>query len=162
MRLFFKKFINPKEYTESGSMGMIYLLEDVIHSQAKMKELRKLVMTDMKSNIQLKYLTVSTYNKIVGYYNIAEGSFKYAASTNVVDTFFKKWATGMAAYEAMIPIEKYIYNGIMPSSEGIENANKRKQIEIRHLIDRAYAKALEKSSFSKTEASRKNAFPMHI
>lgn len=158
MGLFSKKFINPKEYTHSGTKGMIYLLDDVVYSQAKMKELRKLVMSDMEDDIHLKFLTTSTYNKIVSYYNTAESSFRSAASTNTVDTFFKKWSVGTEAYHSMIPIEKYIYNGIMSSSEGLEKANLRKQIEIRHLIDRVYAKALEKSSVAKTEAARKKCF----
>lgn len=148
-----KKYINPKEYTTEGSLGMVYLLDPVVSSQKLQDELCDYLTQGAQSHKTLKQLSYSAYHTIVTNDNNARKCFDKCKNTANPDTFFKYWEEAMQWYDYIAYIEKYVYNGIMPSNIAIYKAQNRKQIEIRHLIDRTYTKASEKASKAKTEKS---------
>lgn len=153
-----KKYINPKEYTTEGSLGRVYLLDSVIYSQKLQNELCHYLTQGAQSYKTMKQLSYSAYHTIVSYDRNATKCFNKCMNTANPDTFFKYWDEAMQWYEYIAYIEKYVYNGIMPSDISIYKAQKRKQIEIRHLIDRAYSKASEKSHKMKNEKSIQKCF----
>lgn len=153
-----KKYINPKEYTTEGSLGMVYLLDSVVSSQRLQNELCHYLTHGAQSYKTMKQLSYSAYHTIASYNNNANKCLEKCKNTADPDTFFKYWKEAMQWYEYIAYIEKYVYNGIMPSNISIYKAQKRKQIEIRHLIDRAYKKAAEKAQKLKTEKATHKCF----
>lgn len=158
MGLFSKKFIDPREYTTEGSYGMVYLYDNVVHSKKLQNELCFLLTQGGQTHKTLKQLSNSAYHTLLIYDHNADRCFSVCRTTDNPDTFFKRWQEGMEWYSYEIEIEKYVYNGIMPGAGSMRKAENRKQIEIRHLIDRVYAKASEKAAKAKTDRTFKKCY----
>lgn len=158
MGLFVKKKVDPMQFEYSGSNGRVYILDEIRTNQSKLKELRRLVTNEFESDITVRELTAATYKTLVKYHNQAESCFEASRRAITADAFFKKWNQGIEIYQKMIPIEQHVYNGIMPSNIGMQHAESRKQIEIRRLVDRIYAKTLEKVSELSTEKARERCY----
>lgn len=158
MSLFSTKILSSREATASGKDGTIYILDNVACSKKKLKELFELVKGDIKGDVSVRHLASLAYKTLAKYHRNAVSCFSSCQTAITADKFFSKWQEGIEWYKRMEPIEQYVQNEIMPSHIGIYKAEERKQIEIRHLIDRVYAKALEKSSERKTEPARIKCF----
>lgn len=139
--LFQPNFIDPSEYTITSNDGSItYIKDNVVKSSTLLAELCNLVCPQVNaSKGNLKVIVRSAKSILDTTSKHADSFYEKAIKTNNISEFFKKIETVKADYAKMSEIEKYVYYGYFPSNIALYQLNERLQIEIRHLIDRAYS-----------------------
>lgn len=144
-----QKFINPSEYTIITRNGdHVYILDNVIHDQVALSSLRSLVCpnspissSDLKTIVKATKIVMGEANKRIEKYKTT------MIKTADPEEFFNcLWCVERDASQ-IADIEKYVYYGIAPSSMTRRWIGERLQIEIRHLIDRAYKNVSAKKNF---------------
>lgn len=139
--IFQSNFINPSEYTINSKNGScIYIKDEVVKSNSLLSELCNIVCPQVsatKSNLKLIVQSSKTVLDITSKH--ADRFYAEALKTNSISEFFKNIEIVKSDYTRMSEIEQYVYYGTAPSNIALYQLNERLQIEIRHLIDRAYA-----------------------
>lgn len=138
--LFQSNFINPSEYTINSNNGSsTYIKDNVVKSSTLLTELCNLVCPQVNASKEnLKVIVRSAKSILDTTSKHADDFYGKAIKTNNISEFFKDIDTVKADYARMSEIEKYVYYGRSPSNIALHQLNERLQIEIRHLIDRAY------------------------
>lgn len=158
-----KKWINPAEFSVSKPSGQTsYIKDEYVHDSKALANLCSLVcpsVAPIRKN--LKVIIVSAVQKLDTISAHADKFYRAALSSSDVETFFKNFAVVRRDYSEMQQIETYVYYGGIESNFLQYNLGQRFQIEVRHLIDRAYA-AVSASGFpSKLAATHLAAFKIH-
>lgn len=149
--LFKKKetFIDPKEYVIVTRQGdYIYILDKFIRDKVALDNLRSLVCPSVPSGKANLLMLVKSAKFVLD--EASKRLDKYVATmkkTEDPEEFFNCVWCIKRDIEAMAAIERYVYYGTNPSDMYSYQLNQRLQIEIRHLIDRAYKSASVKPDF---------------
>ncbi len=139
--LFQSNFINPSEYTINSKNGSCtYIKDEIVKSNVLLAELCNIVCPQVsatKGNLKLIVQSAKTILDTISKH--ADHLYSKALKTSNVSEFFYDIEVVKADYARMSEIERYVYYGNAPSDIALYQLNERLQIEIRHLIDRAYA-----------------------
>lgn len=165
--LFFKShsnYINPSEYTINSKDGSTtYILDHVIQSKKLLGELCNLACPSLKPDRKNLKLIVQSAKSILDITSKHANQFyNMALETIDVKQFFDSIDVVKRDYERMISIEKYVYYGAAPTDIAIYHFNQRLQIEIRHLIDRAYKYSRTTKNPDSTAQKQYDEFHKHL
>lgn len=165
--LFFKShsnYINPSEYTINSKDGSVtYIIDGVTKSKKELAELCNLACPSLKPERKNLKLIIKSAKSILDITSEhAKQFYNMALETADVKQFFDSIDVAKRDYERMSAIEKYVYYNSAPSNIAIYNLNRRLQVEIRHLIDRAYKYSRTAKDPDNMAQKQYNEFQKHL
>ncbi len=157
MPLFKPKYIPSSEYTIRSKDGSCtFIRGEYVHNKKALEDLRALVCPSVPAKkATLKILVASAKSILDTMHGHTEKLYKAALVTADAKKFFENMGAVQQDFERAAEIEKYVYYGAFPVSVSSSKFKERFQIEVRHLIDRAYKAAGEKTN---PEKAREKAY----
>lgn len=158
-----KEWINPAEFTVQKSNGATsYIIDEYVQDKTALTALCALVcpsVAPVRKN--LKVIITSAVQKLETISSHADKFYAAALASSDVEEFFNDIAVVRRDLSEMKQIERYVYYGGASTSHRIYDLEQRFQIEVRHLIDRAYAAVSASGSPAEMAALHLAAFKAH-
>ena len=134
--MFFQKWVDPREYT----IGMSYILDDVVRDKKKYWELCAMMTPDGQPVADPGYKAM-----IRGVVSLMKTTDRHAdkftekmQEASTPSEFFDLCDIVLRDYSRMVEIGKYVYYADAPGNVSLARFNDRLQVEVRKMIDRAY------------------------